>query len=298
MRRYLRNCTNNLALYNLLLVLLVSFTSLTSCKNQSSGTTSEVVATFGEQNLLRSELDFFTPDSASAPDSVRFASEYIEQWIEDRAVDEAAKRTILKLDEMLKPKVEAYAHALREQAFTKWLLEENEDRFRVADRDIKDYYRKFPEKFISDQEYYQFFHISTSLEAQYQIVSQLRSTDQKVIDELIAYANESAETYKLDSTFVNGSELMFYSDGFYFGNIRKASKGNVYPYAHKINDTTYYDFFKMIDVIKEGETMPLGMVKDQIELIIQNQRKQALIEQYIARLVQEAKATQRAKTQN
>ena len=50
----------------------------------------------------------------------------------------------------------------------------------------------------------------------------------------------------------------------------------------------------MIDVIKEGETLPLEMVRDQIGLIIQNQRKQALIEQYIARLVQEAKATQRA----
>ncbi|MEO1805227.1 MAG: hypothetical protein AAFU33_10465 [Bacteroidota bacterium] len=268
---------------------------MTSCNNQKAGTKSEVVATFGERSLFRQELDYFIPDSVSMADSARFAKEYIEQWIEDRAVDEAAKRTILGLDEEIQPKVDAYAHTLREQSFGQWLIGQNADKFQVSEADLREYYLKFPEKFESNEAFYQFFHLDTKLDRQYQVVNQMGAKDQETIDELIAYAAESADSYKLDSTYVNERALMEYAQGYYFGNIRKAVKGNVYPYAHKNNDTTYYDFFKMIDVIDAGETMPLVMVKGQIKLIIQNQRKQALVEQYIARLVQEAKATQRAK---
>jgi len=296
MRRHLRNCTNNFALYNLCLVFSVSLLAgMTSCNNQKAGTKSEVVATFGERSLFRQELDYFIPDSVSMADSARFAKEYIEQWIEDRAVDEAAKRTILGLDEEIQPKVDAYAHTLREQSFGQWLIGQNADKFQVSEADLREYYLKFPEKFESNEAFYQFFHLDTKLDRQYQVVNQMGAKDQETIDELIAYAAESADSYKLDSTYVNERGLMEYAQGYYFGNIRKAVKGNVYPYAHKKNDTTYYDFFKMIDVIDAGETMPLVMVKNQIKLIIQNQRKQALVEQYIARLVQEAKATQRAK---
>ena len=108
------------------------------------------------------------------------------------------------------------------------------------------------------------------------------------IDELIEWAVDNSKEYKLDSAYVGETELERLQPGFYFGNIRRASRTTLYPYQHQEGDTTYYDFFRMLNVIKEGDLMPISLCRDRIITIIRNQRKNALIEQTKANLLQQA----------
>lgn len=262
------------------------------CQQQGGGESRAAIARFGNQYLYLEEVQHFMPDTLKGDDSVVFVSKYLEGWVEQQAISEAAGKAIENLDEEIQFEMNQYRQVLVDRALASWLISRNPAKLRVSESDIQNYYRKFPEKFYSQQHYYQFFYVKTDLPNQFNIVSQLQSQRADDLRELIKWAADNAVSYKLDSTYLTEGSLTPLEEGFYFGNIRRSSKETVYPYQHTEDEKTYYDFFRLLDVIKPGEVLPLKMVRDQIRTIIQNQRKQALIEQNVGRLVQQAKDDQ------
>lgn len=249
-----------------------------------------VVVRFEGQVLDQQGLAFYLPDSVSAEDSLRLAEQAVDRWIRGQAVRNEALRLMPTLEDELAQAVAHYEETLIAQAYEKWLSRQNEGQFVVSETDIENYYNKNPDKFISQEPYYQFFYVKTSLANQYKVVTLMNSRDPESRQELITWAEENATEFKLDSAYMDEAALERLSDGFYFGNIRNASRNTSYPYQHKEGDTTYYDFFRLLDVIKPEELMPLSLVKDRIMHVIRNQRRQTLIEQSRASLVQQAKA--------
>jgi len=291
MKKHLRNSLNSG--YNPLALLLVFLllSLFQACKQGGETEQSEVIATYGESKLRVSELEYFLPELYSEEDSSRYAEQFIRKWLRQQVVKEAAGRAIQDIEEKIQPQLQDYESTLMEQQFAKWLIDTHPEKFEVSKGDIRNYYNQFSDKFISEANYYQFFYIKTTKAAQYWIINELKEGNAKDIQELIEWCAEEAQTYKMDSTFRNEGELLDLSQGYYFGNIRKANVGMVYPYQQQEGDIISYCFFKMLSIVKEGEIKPLRMVSDEIELIIKNQRKQALINQTIARLVEEARAT-------
>ncbi|MEO1448996.1 MAG: hypothetical protein AAFV07_05670 [Bacteroidota bacterium] len=251
---------------------------------------SAVVVRFGDAVLDQQGLSYYLPDSISADDSIRLAQQAIERWLRAQAIKAEAIRIMPELEDELEPAVAHYEQTLIAQAYEQWLSTQNEGQFEVSETDIQNYYTKNPDKFISREPYYQFFYIETPLSNQYKVVTLMNSRDPESREELITWAKENASEFKLDSSYVDEEEIDRLSEGFYFGNIRNASRNTSYPYQHKEGDSTFYDFFRLLDVIKPDELMPLSLVRDRIIAIIRNQRRQTLVEQSRASLIQQAKA--------
>ncbi|MCI4671122.1 MAG: hypothetical protein MRZ79_23490 [Bacteroidia bacterium] len=281
--------------YNLLATLAVLSTVIlfNGCESSDAGKTSEIVATFGDKELRVDQINHFLPAYNSLEDSAKYAQQVVRRWLKQQVIQEAALKAVPDLEAQVAPQLENYKSTLLEQHFAKWLVDSHPEKFEVSESDIKNYYNKFSEKFISEANFYQFFYIKTTKAAQYWIINSLKEGDAAEIQRLIEWCNKDAETYKMDSTYRKEGELLDLSQGYYFGNIRRASINYVYPYQQQEGDVISYCFFKMLDVVKEGEVLPLIMVRDEIEVIIQNQRKQALIDATISRLVEEARATNR-----
>ncbi|MCB0836279.1 MAG: hypothetical protein KDD99_06395 [Bacteroidetes bacterium] len=276
------------------LVVLVLYGLISGCnQNQGRPAKEDIIAKYNQEVLLREEIDFFIPDSLSTGDSTLFAQKYIDEWVESQVIREAALKEVSQLDNKIKYKLKAYEYKLMEHEFASWLIEDKSDRLEVSEADIRNYYNKYPEKFVSGEPYYQYFYVKTKLAKQYNLVNLMQSQDREKIDELVEWSKENAEEYLLDSTYVPEAELTRISDGFYFGNIRRASKSTTYPYQHNEGDTTYYDFFRLIDDVNAGDIMPLSLVRDRIENILRNQLKNTLIEKTETDLIQQAKAAKK-----
>lgn len=273
----------------LLIVLLVGGTLACNGprENKERG---DVIARYQDAVLYQDDLNHFLTDSITGDDSIRFAGQFIREWLRGQAISETASQEIPGLENKLATQVERYKQSLIEHEYTQWLISQNDDKFEVSELEIINHYNKFHQNFISRAPYYQYFYLKTPKSKQYKVATQMRSPEQSDIDELIEWAVDNAAEYKLDSTYVGETEIDRLSDGFYFGNIRRASKTTMYPYQHNEGDTTYYDFFRMLDVIDEGDLMPLSLCRDRIITIIRNQRKNALIEQTKSNLLQQAEA--------
>lgn len=284
----LQICSSRYNLSLLLLVLLLG-TCLAGCNvpGEKDGR-GDVIARYQGEELYRQDLNHFLPDSLIGDDSVRFANQFIRRWSRGQAIHEEATREITGLEAQIAPQLEKYKQSLIEYHYTQWLIEQNEDKFSVAEADIENYYNKFHENFISRANYYQYFYLKTPKPNQFKVANLMRSPEQEKIDELIEWAVDNATEYKLDSSYVGETEISRLSAGFYFGNIRRASRTTLYPYQHQEGDTTYYDFYRLMDVIKEGDLLPLSLCRDRIITIIRNQRKNALIEQTKGNLLQKA----------
>ncbi|MDX2249057.1 MAG: hypothetical protein SF052_19875 [Bacteroidia bacterium] len=272
--------------FNLVLLLI----TLNACGGSAGPGKGDVIARFNKELLLREEVDYFTPDTLKGEDSIKYAQKYIEEWVRTQVIAEEAMREVDDLETKVDYKLKMYEKKLMENEFAAWLIQEKPDLLVVSDAEIRNYYNKYPDKFIAQEEYFQYFYISTKIERQYQLVNDMKTDDPQKIKELISWSATNAADFRLDSTYVPGVELDRIAKGFYFGNIRKASESTVYPYAHTEGETTFYDFFRLLDVINPGEQLPLSLCRDRIINIILNQRKNTLVDQTESNLIQQAKA--------
>lgn len=266
---------------------------LWGCNGGNHASGGEVVASFGKEELTREVLNNLTPDGLPPADSARYAQKFIQQWLEDHAVAEAAREKIPDLDARIAEPLRQYGQDLITQAYFEWLVNAEGAIAPLTPEDIRAYYQEFPEKFVTDRSYYAFFHVVTLRKDPWKVRSMLKSRSEADIEALATWSSDSAFTYKLDSLYVTESELVGAGAGYRYGDIRKAEKGVVYDYEHTQNDTTYYHFFKLLAVLKPGEQMPISLCKDKISSIILNQRQRALFEQTRQELLEKAEREKR-----
>jgi hypothetical protein len=253
----------------------------------------EVVARYGSEVLLRQEVNYFTPPGVKGEDSARYAQQYVDDWLRARALNEAAAQALPNLEDRVAFLSRRYRARLIEHEYAQWLAQEEREQVRVTEKEVRTYYQEHPEEFASPTSYFQYFYVKTPLARQYKVVNLIRSKDLTQIEELVRWAEVNAVAYKLDSIYHTSEEVEALGEGFYFGNITKASTNTAYPYSHKEGDSTFYDFFRMLDIIEPGDPLPLSLCRDRIELMLQSQRKQELIKKTELRLLQAAKAAKK-----
>ena len=264
-----------------------------ACGQESTVDEGSPVATYRDKQLSSNEVVFHLPDSLEINDSLRLSQLYIQDWIKSQAVTEAAYQAIPDLESRILYRLRDYERSLIEHEYAQHLLDRNGADLVVSEEEIREYYESnHPEKFQSRGNYYQYFYLKTPLSGQYKVVNLLRSNEEEKLEELKAWAEENASEYKLDSIYVTETEIERISDGYYYGNIKRASEGVAYAYAHREgpDQEMVYDFFKLISVIEEGETLPLSMCRQRIQQIIRNQRKQKLLERHFNELAKQAEA--------
>ncbi len=239
----------------------------------------DVIASFEGVDLLREEVDLFTPDGISPEDSITYANQYVEQWMALQAMAAEATTEVSEREARFRYQMARYRDQLITQLFTEKLVEERPEMLEVSPSDIEGYYSRNRNNFISSTDWFQFFYVKTPLSGQYQVVNQMQSRNESDLDQLRSWARDNAVSWKLDSTWQPATEFLKLREGFYFGDIARVPLNTVYPYSHNEGDTRYYDFLRILQVVREGEVLPLSLCQEQIVQIIRNERKNALIEE-------------------
>lgn len=283
---YLPNYSNKTPALSLILILSLFGIA---CNGGNRPAKEAMIASYKNEILLREELDYHLPDGMQGEDSARFAEKYIEDWLTSQAVAEEAGTVISNLDQRIDIKLKNFKDHLVNHEFTEYLIN-RELNTRVSEEEIRNYYEKNPDKFKSKGNYFSFFHIQVdNTNDYYRINAPIRSNDPAKIVELADWAKDNALAYRLDSAFVTDAEIERVSKGFYYGNIKRSRVGVVFPYSSTEDGKVFYNYFKLLNVIKPGEMLPLDLCKDRIVDILLNQRKSQLIERRERELMQRAR---------
>lgn len=280
--RFLTTCLNSinhrLALLGIQAILLVCLsTFMIGCQQMGDGSEGkDVIARYGDIPLFREELDYFLPQWENEADSVRLAGRFMEDWMQAQAISERAKSLIGDLDDEVVYKRNDFERRMIEFKYAQYLVATQLDTV-ISENEIRNYYKTQPDKFISQSNYFSHFFVKTETKNPNREVGWMRNKGRETINQLETWSKQNAAEFKLDSSFVTLTSIKSVLEGSRL-NPAYLRKGSVYTFNQKEDDKTYFVMFKLIQEVKEGEILPLGMCRGIIKDIILNQRKNRLVE--------------------
>lgn len=273
--------SNKIYVFGLLLAFIAG-----SCSSNTDD--SPVVVEYKSEQLSQNQLNYFMPQNLSQADSTRFADHYIKQWVKKQAVCDVALQENEKLAEEIEFKVNDYRQKLIIHEYTSKLIRDSLDT-NVPETEIATYYEQFKQDFVSKEDQYSFFHLVTASQSVSDASKWMRSNDPADFEKLYQWGLQNALQYKLDSAFVNGKEVEKVEVG-YFGNLKSESPGKLIRWNGVIQGQRRRYLFKMLEVVKQGQSLPLKLCREQIRRIIINERKINLIEDVEDKILSNARA--------
>lgn len=259
------------------------------CGGSSVDENSPVVATFRDKTLTARMVAHYIPDGATPEDSLRYAQQFVQQWIKEQAICDRALSTDETLEERVAYKVQDYRAKIIMHAYHTSLIEDSLDK-RVPEAECKEYYELNKENFRSKENLYSFLYIVTTNRNTAEVAEWMRKDGQEEFGKVAEWAAQNGMEYKLDSAYVGESKIAQISKG-YFGNLQKAEPGKLIRWNGVISGERRRYLFKMLDMVKEGEALPLRLCREKIKNLIINDRKVKLIERTEKKIVRDARAS-------
>lgn len=268
---------------------------MTGCGSKEKVLDNTVIAEYGDEILYKYELDRRVPTYLSGKDSMEYVEMYINDWLSMNAIKEKAENEIPNLEKEIEADVKNTRMTLIKTKYEDWLIKQQLDTV-ISVQEMRDYYKKYPDKFSANTTLYQYFYVETTQSNPSQVVSLMNSGTPDDLNKLIKWCEDNATAYRLDSTATNESQLNEIAGGFPGGNLMKAKPGIIQNYKYTDeNKKTYSRFFKLLRIVEKGQTIPFAANKDKISIYILTQRKNDLIEQTEDALMKEAISTNKFK---
>lgn len=268
------------------ILLLLSPAWLKTCIGSNTDSLRTPVLEVSGITLYMDELQASLPENLTKEDSVRLSQLYIENWIKDVLLYQAAQKN-LKEDSKITAMVENYRRSLiiyeyQQQALNEKMKEE------VSDDDIRSYYDENAERFLSSHNLIHGIFIKASLDAHnlLRIKSLYKKTDEKSLEELEALCFQNAATYDyFMDKWISLNDIM---DLIPY-EIKDQGKFLKSQNALEIEDEHYCYLLYINDYIPAGNPEPLEFVSQQIRNILINSQKTDFIHQFESQMVEEAK---------
>lgn len=252
-----------------------------------------LVAEYNGEPLYMYQLQRYVPGELKGQDSIEFANNFVDDWLTGQAVKEKAEKEIADLNEKIEPEIATLKMSLVRKTFADWLVNTQLDTV-ISDQVMRDYFKKYPDRFRSDRVQYQYFYVKVMSENATQIASQINSANPEELNKLAKWCEDNAVEYRLDSSVTSESETKRIASG-YYGAITRAKINTLQTYNVVEGGKNYTQFFRLLKVIQAGEILPFAACKERIEMPILNQRKNELIEQMERNLLEDAKKSNKYK---
>ncbi|HHG84231.1 MAG TPA: hypothetical protein ENJ82_05720 [Bacteroidetes bacterium] len=234
------------------------------------------VASYKDTKLTPSLLAHYIPAGVSTEDSMRYAKQFIEQWLKEQSIMDKALKTDPTLATKVEFKVRDYRAKLIVNTYETDLVKREMDK-NIPMSEVVTYYEAHKDYFRSKKPQFCYFFLMTSNNSLSQPGSWMRSNSESDRLNLENWAKANAMEMKLDSTYVGISEIAEVSKG-YYGNLQKAGIGKLIRWNGVIQGERRRYLFKMIDIVAEGDYLPVSLCKNKIRNLILNERKIKLIE--------------------
>ena len=267
--------------------LFLSCLLVLSCGGDQVEYSSPEVAHFKNKVLSQEQLQFYVPDGINQEDSVRYAKQFIDQWITEQAVCEKALDDYPELAKEIDYKVQDYRAKLITHEYHNLLVEKSMDT-NISFKEIAAYYEENKDNFLSKEKLYGYFYLVTTENPTSEVISWMKSNDPSSLEKLRNWASKYAREAKLDSAYSGETRINQISKG-YFGNLQKVPLGKLIRWNSVMRNERRRYMFRMIRIIQSGDHLPLHLCEEKIRSLLTNQRKVNLIEDTEQKIVNDAK---------
>lgn len=138
---------------------------LSACTEIDSPDDSDVIATVGNHSLTFNQALTAIPSVILTNDTLSAIKNYKNQWIESQLLLREADRLQLSSENVYREKLRQLETQLSENMLREYILSSNSDQLNVTRQEAQNYFQAHRDKFILDERYVRFRHITTNTRA-------------------------------------------------------------------------------------------------------------------------------------
>lgn len=243
-------------------------------RNQSDSNRTPVVATAGHI-LYLDEIQAAMPLYLSKEDSIRAAEAFIDQWIKQNLLYEAAEKNLQESSDIQKM-VEDYRQALMVYEYQEQVLLEKL-KTEVSDQDIADYYEANKQRFLSSRNLIKGIFIKVPVHSSNlkSIKNLYRKKDEASLEQLDLLCLQHADIYEnFSSDWMSFDDVMDHIPSEIDQSKFLKSKDFL-----EVEDEHYCYLLRIDEYLLSGNPEPLEFVSHRIKNIIINSHKTSFLHQ-------------------
>lgn len=145
-----------------ILYILLLFFLFTACMTETDEDSSPVIASVGNQELTIENALEQIPAIAIRQDTVEALLNFKDQWVKSQITLEEAKRLKLENNDSYQKRLNRLKNQLSEDMLKEYIVSRNEEELQVSRDEAQNYFQANKDKFVLDERYVRFRHISTS----------------------------------------------------------------------------------------------------------------------------------------
>lgn len=279
--------------FNLLIIVISAIILIqVGCTESVNHKGKTPIVQVGNEYLYKEDLFLVMPLGIKGKDSVDFVNNYIRNWIYDALLYKQAEGNIPDNDK-IDDQVKSYRKALITHSYVEQLVNQ-ELRGNISEEEIENYYALNSNAFQALESYIKGIYIKVPKNASgiTNLKKWYKDNSESSIDKIEKFGIKNAVDYEY-----------FYDTWRPFDDfiIKLPSKEKELPVnIHKntnieMNDSSYFYFMHIDDVINKGEVLPLEYARNDIKEILVNTKRIEYISQMKSDLYNEASANNEIK---
>lgn len=277
----------NRAFYIVSLVVATMFVACSGGGTFLGGSTNKrVVATVDDKELMLGEILENMPLNYSGADSATFVRMYTDNWVLDQ-LKLARADEVLTSHEDIDRLVEGYRQSLIMRQLDQYYVDKELDT-EVTERQIMSHYRTNSSQFVLDHDKVRgvIVRVSEDFRNRSALSEAMSNISDEGMQELVAFV----EKHSLQLTDLTAEWVTFSDFLSYLPTVRTRSYNNFLNknkvQSMRADDVMFY--FVIVDVVREGELIPLECVEEDIRRMLYAERSAEIIRRYEKELKYEA----------
>lgn len=273
--------------------LFVALLVLGACRNSFGYRAGdELVASVDDAYLYRSELAAMMPSGVAEADSVTCANAFISKWIVEQLKQQEAETLFSASEADIEKKVEEYRRSLLVQRLDRYYLDA-EPCEEISDKDIAEYYNENKSNFRMTQAMVkgEIAAIDDNYRRREQMVQWFGSSQSEQRQDFAESCRKNNFPYLQFETWVPFSDFQSNLPLLRSSNHEKMLENRGVQKIH-YNKTYYY--FRITQVLNEGDVMPLDMASENIRQILINRHNTEVLRRQEEKMMNNAISLGRA----
>ena len=259
-------------LLKLLILHLVIFIVLVSCKQPSTFQSSEIAARVGNQVLLKKDIPDIVLSGISQPDSEKVVKKYITSWVKNILLMKKAEKNLSAQQiQDVNKQLEETKSALLIYKYEQEMIRQRLDTI-VSDNEIQSYYDRHQNNFILKKNIVKALYIKVPRSAPNidNVRKWYRSDDNSAMTSLESYSYQFANKFDDFNEKWVCFDLVLSKIPLIIRNQERFLRRNKFI---EESDSSYFYFVDIRDYKLRFTVSPSEFVRYQISSVIQNQRK-------------------------
>lgn len=270
----------------LLSVLLSSLLCLVNCTNKQQSSGNEIIASVDGVELSLDQALEEIPRFVFEEDSAGAIQRYAEQWVREKITLQHAEREGVDQTEQFREKMDRFYDQALDAQLKEYILGLNAEELNVSREEAQNYYQANKDRFVLDETYLQFRHLTTATRTEADNAS--RDLANGVPWEQVVREYSVNPDLQLRESAMYWPESMAAADipalNEYLGVMGVTERSPIHFYEGE------YHFVQLTDEKSEGENPELDWLIPQIQEWLKLEKSRRITNAYIRNLYLQAEA--------